>query len=43
MAVDGEMDGDGEKPPVASGTKTDDLAEYHLDEYDDDVNEEGAR
>lgn len=40
MAVDG--DGDGGKPPVGSGGKTDDLAEYRLDEYDDDVNDEGA-
>ena len=34
---------DGGKPPVASGAQTDDLAQYHLDDYDDDDNEEGAR
>lgn len=37
------VDGDGGKPPVGSGAKMDDLADYHLDEYDDDVNEEGTR
>lgn len=39
MAVDGE---EGEKPPAGSGAQNDDLAEYHLDDYDDDVDEEGA-
>jgi hypothetical protein len=34
---------DAGKPPVESGAHTDDLAQYHLDDYDDDVNEEGAR
>ena len=34
---------DGGKPPVKSGAQTDDLAQYHLDDYDDDVNEKGAR
>lgn len=40
MAVDGEAEGG--KPPVGLSTKTDDLAEYRLDEYDDDVDEQGA-
>lgn len=42
MVVDGDGDGDGAKLPVGSDTKTDDLAEYHLDAYDDDVDDEGA-
>lgn len=40
MVVEGE--GEGGKP-VGSGDKTEDgLAEYRLDEYDDDVDEQGA-
>ena len=40
MVVDGE--GEGKKPPIVSGAQKDDLAEYHLDDYDDDVDEQGA-
>lgn len=45
MVVDGEGEGEGGKklPVVGSGGQTDDLAQYHLDDYDDDVDEEGAR
>ncbi|KAF8440360.1 transductin family protein/WD-40 repeat family protein [Boletus edulis BED1] len=40
MVVDGDKDE--KKPSVASGAKTDDLAEYHLDAYDDDVDDQGT-
>jgi hypothetical protein len=32
---------DEDKPVVGSAAKTDDLSQYDLDEYDDDVKEEG--
>ncbi|KAF8554577.1 transducin family protein/WD-40 repeat family protein [Imleria badia] len=36
------VDGEGGKPPIAPGAQTDDLAEYHLDDYDDNVDEQGV-
>ncbi|KAF8843716.1 WD40 repeat-like protein [Paxillus ammoniavirescens] len=38
---DGSMAMDEDKPVVGSAAKTDDLSQYDLDEYDDDVKEEG--
>jgi len=39
MVVDGGGEGGKKLPVVESG---DDLAQYRLDDYDDDVDEEGA-
>lgn len=40
MVVDGE--GEGGKPSVKSGAQEDGLAKYNLDDYDDDVDEQGT-